>query len=44
MFPLYPINYFIVQPKSPSQVLASLDTQQQQDIDEMIRGLEEEHL
>jgi len=30
-------------PKSPSQILASLDSNQQQDIDEMIRGLEEEH-
>ncbi|XP_057306952.1 utrophin-like isoform X3 [Hydractinia symbiolongicarpus] len=30
-------------PKSPSQILAALDIDQQQDIDERIRGLEEEH-
>jgi len=30
-------------PKSPSQILATLDSSQQQDIGEIIRGLEEEH-
>lgn len=36
-----PSSFF--QPKSPSQILAALDDEQKQDIDEIIRGLEEEH-
>lgn len=35
--------FFSSQPKSPTQILAGLDKDQKQDIDEMIRGLEEEN-
>ena len=36
-------SFLFTQPKSPTQILAGLDKEQKQDIDEMIRDLEEEN-